>query len=199
MQNESLNLLDNLAHHLIKASEGIRLAVADSQEQREAIFRLRYRTVIEHGWAKPEDLPEGIEHDTYDNDAIHIGGWIGEQLAVTMRLVLPSPERLLPTEAAFGMRVEPVGQVVDYSRGIVSPEFRKQGQPLFFGALGLLWLQSRSRGYHEICGTAAAWMMEYYKRSGFLVIPLGTPQLYWGELRYPIKFDLTATLNLLRM
>lgn len=199
MKDDSLVLLDTLAHRLIKACEGIRLAVADSQEEREAIFRLRYRTVIEHGWAKPEDLPEGMEQDSYDEDAIHIGGWMGEQLAVTMRLVLPSPERLLPTESAFGIRVEPVGQVADCSRGIVAPEFRKQGQPLFFGALARLWVEVRSHGYHELCGTAAAWMIAYYERGGFSVIPLGEPQPYWGELRYPIKFDLTTTLNRFRV
>lgn len=193
INSETLTLLDNLAHHFKEACEGIRFAAAASPEEIEAIYRLRYRTVIENGWAKPEDYPDGMEQDEYDDHAIHIGGWQEEQLAATMRLVLPSQDRLLPTEAAFGLRIEPTGQVADCSRGIVAPEFRNRGRLLFFGTLAQVWLEMRSHGYYELCGTLTGWMIRYYQRSGFSLVQLGPPQMYWGELRFPAKFDLIKT------
>jgi hypothetical protein len=51
----------------------------------------------------------------------------------------------------------------------------------------------RSHGYYELCGTLTGWMIRYYQRGGFSPVQLGPPQMYWGELRFPAKFDLIKT------
>ena len=58
--------------------------------ERQAAYRLRYQAVIERGWLQPADLPEGREHDEYDDQAVHILAWDGETPVATCRLVLPA-------------------------------------------------------------------------------------------------------------
>src|SRR5262245_23288105 len=88
---------------------GYRLATSDAE--REATFRLRCQAVIDRGWAPASDFPDSIERDEFDDIAIHVGGWAGDELAATGRIVLPANGWLLPTEKAFGLIVEPRGQV----------------------------------------------------------------------------------------
>ena len=105
----TLAMVDTMAAHVIRLAAPIRWAVSESPSERDAIFRLRYRVVIERGWAGPEDLPDGRECDAYDDAATHIVGWDGPALAAAARLNFPSPGRLLPVEESFGLRVEPLG------------------------------------------------------------------------------------------
>jgi hypothetical protein len=105
-------------------------------------------------------------------------------------LVLPKPGWLLPTEEAFDVRVEPQGQVVDWGRNVVS---RSYGGPLFqlFAALlAKSWLETRARGYDQVCGNASAAVMRLYRLAAQVrVYQIGPPRIYWGEKRYPIRFD----------
>jgi N-acyl-L-homoserine lactone synthetase len=198
---DELKAADVLARRLMRADRRIRYTTAQTPAEIEQVLRLRYQTVIAKSWAKPEDYPDGMERDEYDDDAIHIVGWQEENLAVTMRLVLPSPTRPLPTEAAFNIRIEPYGQVTDGSRAIVAPDFRDRSQTLFFGVFARVWVEMRHHGYELICGTFTQSMIEWigqYEKGGFVIETLGEPQEYWGEKRYPSKFNIPATLQRMR-
>src|SRR5438034_4927126 len=109
-------LLEDVCKLLIAHGEPIRFEVAKSPDELEAVYRLRYREVIERGWAEPNDFPDGLEQDIYDERAIQIAGWHGEALAATIRVVMPNPNHLLPTESAFDLRMEPRGKIVDVGR-----------------------------------------------------------------------------------
>src|SRR3990170_2028423 len=50
---------DALAAQLIARAAPLMFSVAQSPAEREAVYRLRYSIVVEKGWARPEDFPDG--------------------------------------------------------------------------------------------------------------------------------------------
>lgn len=185
---------DAIAHQLIAMNEPLRFSLAETPEEHLMVYRLRYTVVVEKGWKTPEEMPDGIEKDEYDDQALHLTAWDGEILAATTRLVFPSGECVLPTEAAFNLKMQPAGQVVDVGRTIVAAKYRDAYRhTLLQGVIGQVWLEVTRRGYFEMCAIMSDGMIERYHAVGFAILPVGDPQPYWGELRYPCRFDLMKT------
>src|SRR5579864_5735220 len=88
--------LDSVARQLVARASQIQFGLAESEEDRAAILRLRFETVVKQGWATRAELPEGLERDAYDAHAVFVAGWHDDELAATARLVFPEPSRLLP-------------------------------------------------------------------------------------------------------
>lgn len=193
-----LSLADDLAQRLVSAAAPIRLAVARSDVEREATFRLRYQVTIDEGWGQPEEYPDGLERDAYDDDpaALHLAAWDGAILAGMSRLVFPSPQRPLPTESAFAITIEPEGRVVDGSRTAVAPGYRHRS--LFVALLAFCWIQVRERGFSVIAGAASAKTLAAHRAIGFSVDVLGPPRRYCGEERFPIRFDMPRSVAMLQ-
>lgn len=189
----SLRAADDLSRGLVAAAAPLRLEVARSDGEREAVFRLRYQVVVSRGWARPEDLPDGMERDSFDERAIHILGWDSGKLIATARIVLPMPDALLPTEQAFELAVEPVGQVADMGRQIVSPEYTSPQHRVFAALLARTWLEIRAAGFSLVCGDFAAGMLRLYRIMGFQVAQLGPAREFWGERRFPILVDIAES------
>ncbi len=189
---------DLLAHEWVEAAAPVRFEVVESDAVREEIFRLRFEVISGRGWADPGTFPDGLEHDSYDEDAVHLAGTDGNRLAATTRLVFPRPGRRLPTEDAFGIVVEPEGEVVDVNRVIVCRNPRRPTHSLFCGLLGSLWLEVRARGFSHICGDFTTSVIRLYQAIGFEVRRLGAAHQYWGEERYPITLDIPASVPTLR-
>jgi GNAT superfamily N-acetyltransferase len=187
--------LDRVGSLLIAKCAPLQFSKAETPTQREAVFRLRYQVVIEQGWAKPEDFPNEQECDAYDDDAQLIAFWDGETLAAAMRVVLPSPDRLLPTEAAFGITIEPRGRVVDTGRTVVHPAYRTHriGLQLMLGLIGACWIEGRAHGFSYPCGIMNEGMIGLYRLRGVFFTVLAEPQLYWGEKRYPLLLDVVKS------
>ena len=135
--------LDRLVERLV-ASGPLRFAVAGSQDERDAAFRLRHDAVVSRGWASPRELDGGREHDPFDATAVHVVGWDGTTPACAGRLVFPPHP--LPTEVACSLTVEPRGQVVDVGRMVVAPSFQDARHETFVLLLGALYLEVRRRG-----------------------------------------------------
>ncbi|HVO70853.1 MAG TPA: hypothetical protein VMT24_12455 [Aggregatilineaceae bacterium] len=195
---ESLNALDALAAGLAESAAPVRFAVAQSTAEREAAFRLRGQALIERGAARPEDFPDGMEYDEHDERAVQIVGWHGQWPIATGRLVTPAPGKVLPTEQAFGLTIEPRGQVVDIGRYVVLGKFAQKESRYFVGLLGFCWLEARRRGYIRVCGTASAGMLRHYRRIGFIVTELAPPHVYYGEERFPCWYDVVGSIQVLR-
>jgi hypothetical protein len=165
--------------------------VAESPEDLEAVYRLRYLEVIERGWAEPNDFPDGLEQDIYDERAIQIAGWYGNTLAATIRLVLPNSNHLLPTETAFDLRFEPCGKVIEVGRTIVAPMHRGSRQHrVLFGLLGKMGLEMQACGFSEVCGTMSEPVINLYRKIGVEVAVLGAARQYWNEARYPCRYNM---------
>jgi N-acyl-L-homoserine lactone synthetase len=193
----ALQALDSLAASLVDKASPIRFSIAQSPAEREAAYRLRCQALIDRGAAQPEDFPDGLERDEFDDRAIQALGWSDDRVIATGRLVLPAPGMLLPTEQSFGLAIEPRGQVVDIGRFTVLREFAQKETRFFIGLLGFCWLEAHARGYIRVCGTASAGMLRHYRRIGFIVTELAAPHVYYGEERFPCWYDVVGSVSVL--
>lgn len=185
-----LDNADELAKALIERARPARFDIAGTPDELEAVFRLRYRISTEMGWLRPEDVPDGLERDEYDDDnAAQVMGSIGTDLAATARVVYPVKERALPTEAAYDIVVEPRGQVVDVGRAIVAPEYRDGEHRLLGGLSAAVWTAMSSRGHRWAAVAGTKRTLDLFRALGFEVVVLGEPRIYWGAKRYPARFS----------
>jgi N-acyl-L-homoserine lactone synthetase len=187
-------IADAIASHFIASAAPVRFNVARSPAEREAAFRLRYDVVVNQGWAEPQKLLNRLEQDDYDAQAIHLLGWHDHNLVAATRLVLPSADRRLPTEVEFDLSVEPLGRVVDGARAIVARAYSDQQHRIFAGLLGCTWFELQTRGFCYLCGAAVPAMIRICRSIGYQITLLGPARPYWGEMRYPIRFDVPESV-----
>ena len=182
--------LDALAERLLAAAPHLRVAPVASGPEREALFRLRRRHVVERGWARPEDLTGGLERDRYDEDAVHVAAYDADVLVGTVRLVLPSPGCRLPVEADFGLDVEPRGAVVEAGRLVVADAYRGDPAHRAWGALfGRAWLETRAAGYRVLAGAASPGMVARLRALGLPFEILGPTRRHWNQDHHPVRLD----------
>lgn len=188
----TLDLIDSLAAEWAGAARPVEFRIAKPHEL-DGVFRLRYRTIVAEGWARPQDFPDGRERDRFDADAIHIVGVDGPALAGISRLILPRGHRPLPTEEAFELAIPVSTRLADLGRLIVAPDYRDRNHRIFAGLLGRAWLEGRSAGIDGIVGTASADVIERYDELGLRLAILGPPRRHWGQERFPVSLDVRAT------
>lgn len=192
---QALKVIDSLATEWTEAAQPIQFRIATALELDE-VFRLRYRTIVEEGWARAEDFPDGRERDEFDDDAIHVVGLDGQALAATSRLVLPHARRPLPTEEAFELAAPLPRRLADLGRMVVAPDYRNGKHRIFAGLLARAWLEARSCGFEGLVGSASAAVIERYVKLGLQVTILGPARRHWGEERFPVCLDVAATAAL---
>lgn len=182
--------LDRLSERLLVAARPLLVGVADAAPERQAAYRLRGRHVIDAGWAGAEELPEGLERDAHDDDAVHICARIARTLVGTARLVLPVAGRRLPVEAAFDLDIEPRGAVVEVGRLVIAASHRGDPAHRAWGALfAFAWLSIRERGFTVMAGAASAHMVDKLQALGLPFETLAPARPYWGEERHPVRLD----------
>jgi N-acyl-L-homoserine lactone synthetase len=185
-----LMALDALSDRLLAAAASLRVAVAVTDAERQEAYRLRYAQVVGQGWVDAADLPDELEVDVYDADALQVCAWEREVLVGTLRLVFPKAGRPLPVEADFGIRVEPHGEVVEAGRLVVAPTFRGDPAHRAWGTLfACAWTSMRARGYSVLAGAAAPRTVERLRALGLPFEILGPARLHWGEERHPVRLD----------
>ncbi len=190
--------LDALAEMAVSWVAPVHFCVAQTDGERQAAYYLRYQAVIERGWLQPADMPEGREHDEYDDQAVHILAWDGDTPVATCRLILPAAGMALPTEIAFDLHVEPSGEVVDAGRFVVERAYSSQEHLLLAALLARTWLEVRSLGYTRCCAAfASRGMLRVFSRMGFRYQVLAPPRFYWGCERYPLLFDVPVSADTL--
>jgi N-acyl-L-homoserine lactone synthetase len=185
--------LDDVSWRILAQSGPIDLRFAASEAERDAVYRLRKRVVVERGWGASEQLPDGRERDRFDDEAIHALGSMDGVPVATSRLVFPHPERRLPTEETFGVVVRPPGGVVDVGRISVSRDVDPPHRAVFWQLLALIWLEIRRRGFSRVCGANTTSMNRLYESMGFRVTPIGPARDHWGARRIPILMDVGET------
>jgi GNAT acetyltransferase-like protein len=185
-----LTALDALSERLLAAAPSLRVAVAAADGERQAAYRLRHAQVVDQGWVDAADLPDGVELDAYDADALQVCAWDAEALVGTVRVVLPEAGRPLPVEVDFDIRVEPHGEVVEAGRLVIAPTYRGDPAHRAWGALfACAWVSMRSRGYSVLAGAAAPRTIERLRALGLPFEILGPARRHWGEERHPVRLD----------
>jgi N-acyl-L-homoserine lactone synthetase len=189
--------LDELAARLVARAAPVSLRCAGSEREREAAFRLRYDAIVERRWADAAAFPDHSERDEFDRDAVHVLAWLGGRAVGTARLVFPAGGRLLPTEAAFDLELEPRGAVVNLDRMTVARSHSDPAHRVYAALLGRSWLELRERGFSELCGIHTRGMIRLCRQLGLVMEVVGPPRRHWREKRFPIRFDTQATVALL--
>lgn len=188
-----ISAVDQLALRAIAMNPALRFGVARSPDERDAIFRLRYQEVVERGWSKPDEYPDGRECDEHDDDASQIGAWEGDTLAGCARLIFPAAGHALPIETSFNIIIEPQNEVVYLSRILIAPAYRaKQGHHLLLGLLGASWLELRAKGFYHLCGAFSESVLPVFQQVGAHVVSLAV-QDFWGEKRHACYIDMQQT------
>jgi N-acyl-L-homoserine lactone synthetase len=191
MEHSPAVIADRIAEKVIGAVP-YRLTVARDAAEREAVYRLRLRTVVEMGWAEPEDFANGMERTDDDDDAIHVIAQDGEELIASARVVLPGEGRDLPLEREFGLRVE--ARDVEVGRTVIVPRLRgATGHALVVALFARCWREMRRLGYTELVSAVPPRLIELYRSLGFTVIELGEARTHWGEERLPVRFDVVGS------
>jgi hypothetical protein len=167
--------------------------VAATDSEREIAYRLRGSAVLDRGWCTASDLPGGMEHDEYDDRAIHVIGWDGHVAMSTGRVVLPPG---LPTEEACGIVVEPRGEVVDVGRMCVASSHQSLEHAAFIGLMCRLYLVMREHGYRFACGMMSVPARAMMGLFGLQLEILGPERTYWNESRAPVRFSLMSAARL---
>jgi N-acyl-L-homoserine lactone synthetase len=165
---------------------GYRFTIAADDSAREVAYRLRYEAVVERGWAREAELPDGRECDAYDAHAVHLICWDDERAVATGRLVLPTA--VLPTEAVCGLTIEPRGRVVDVGRMSVARSHQSHRHSVFLALLARLYIEVQQQGYGVACGLVSARARSLMRLLGLQLEVLGEERQYWGELRTPVRF-----------
>jgi N-acyl-L-homoserine lactone synthetase len=179
--------LDRVSAQVLESAAPLRVEPARTAAEREACYRLRYRCVVEQGWANPSDLPDGMERDSDDELATHVCGWDGRKLAGTVRLVFPRPELELPIEREFGVELRPPGEIVDGGRLVVAPGYRGEaGHQVLAALFARCWQLAREAGRSRFAAVAPDGVIALYRSLGLSIEVVGEPRRFWGEDRRPI-------------
>lgn len=99
------------------------------------IYKLRYKVYVEEwGYEKPEDHPEGVEADEYDEHSIHFMAFRYDQLIGTIRIIQNS-EKGFPIERHCKIDFDTSGidrnKIGEISRLAVSKDFRRRVEDRF--------------------------------------------------------------------
>lgn len=184
-----LVVLDRLAGRLIETTAPVVFRAAASEAEREAIFRLRARTVLDRGWLPADALPGGREADRFDDGAALLGGWLMDELVAAARLVWPGGPAGSPLSTEFGIVPDNAHELVHLDRICVARDRTDGSGRLTVGLIGVAWLAIRAHGYCRFSGIDSAAVTRLYRRLGFAVSVAGEPRSYWGAMRSPVLFD----------
>jgi N-acyl-L-homoserine lactone synthetase len=197
-ENAALAKTEDFAARVLSSITPLKVGVAGSKHEIEAVFRLRYEVVVHRQWGRPEDFPERLERDSFDDRALQIGVWKDGELVGTTRLVTPQEGKRVPVEETFGIELGHRDRLIDMGRTCRKPGIRDAGQKIIWGLLAQSWIEARALGFTEICGCFSSAMIRFYRRFGLRIEILGQARQHWGELRFPVLVRPAEFVDLLR-
>ena len=120
----------NFALRIMKLMERVHYKRADSREDREAIFRMRYEAYLREGYIEPNERGMFTDPDDDSSNAWLIACYIDGELAVSIRLHIASrPDHFMPVMRGFpdivGPRLEAGALIIDASRMTTQLDFAR--------------------------------------------------------------------------
>jgi N-acyl-L-homoserine lactone synthetase len=184
--------LDKVASWVLASAAPVEVDVVRSAEDLVATYRMRYVFLAAKGWADCSQIARELEKDGYDDHALHLAAKHYGSVIGTIRLVFPHEGKLLPVEADFGVRIEPVGQVIELGRRVVAQEFRGDRHRVSGALLARAWIEMRSSGYSMCGGAVSRGLIGVYESMGIAVEVLGKPLMHWGQERFLCRWALSV-------
>lgn len=158
-------------------TELLTFGVAETAEERNAVFALRYAAALERGWTGAASVTEGLERDEYDEDALLLVARSGDEIVATLRLVVELERvRALLGEHGFAADV-PAEGTIEVGRLTVARPHRKRSRELMVGLLAEGVRATLARGVARWVSFAEENSIRFCRRHGFPVKVVGTPGL----------------------
>jgi len=166
----SAGLESRFANSISRLLDSVDYRLANSDEQREAIFRLRYRAYIRDGMISPNS--SGVFSDAYDetDNAYLLGLYIDDELASSIRVHVASgkhPE--FPSLEVFADVLQPEldgGKViVDTTRFVTDENLSRLHRGLPYITLRLCMLAARHFGADHLLAAVRAEHRMFYERA----------------------------------
>lgn len=185
------------AHH----AGGLIVRVVRSKAQLRETFRLRYDIYCaapeneRPSDFRPEDFPEGIERDAWDDYSVHFAAFLDGKIIGTVRLIQGAKcDSGFLMESTFTLPPEiERAKLLEASRIAVAYEARGLG---VFHALCKKAMQwSKAHGYTQWCLATQSHLLPTLYRSGWQIQEISGPTAYHGTLVYALILDIAKTLD----
>lgn len=159
-------LIDRVAALVEKAD----LRLADTQKEREAIFRLRYHAYLREGAITPNDTGSFSDPLDQQPNALIFGVYIDDALASSLRLHISTPEYPnLPAMNVFSDLLGPeleTGQViVDPTRFVADRDLSRVHPELCYVTTRLAWMASEYFQAKYLLATVRTEHQAFYRRT----------------------------------
>ena len=165
----------------------LRFGRAVSADQRREVFALRAAAVIEAGWAEPDDLPEGLEHDELDARAAQLVAVAGGRVVGTLRVAWD------PGDVEAQLRAHavdlPVEGTMILGRLVVDRPWRPRSREVTVGLYGELVRLALEVGVRRGVSFVTESAIRWYRLGGIPLKVVGPPREVTGAPRSPAVFD----------
>jgi hypothetical protein len=186
----TVNAAGSFANHVMELLGRIEYRLAETKEDRQAIYRLRYECYLREGAIKPNK--SGLFKDKYDNapNVWIFGIYLGDRLASSIRIHAATREHpISPGMEVFGdvlgPRVEAGEIIIDPTRLVVDHEMSRLHPGLAYATVRLGMLASEYCHGDFALATVRTEHRAFYKRL-LAMDPIGEPRPYPG-LKKPIN------------
>jgi len=158
-----------LADRVMGLLERVDYRRAETPEEKEAIFRLRYAAYLREGAIPPD--PSGRFRDALDDspNAWIVGVHVDGELAASIRLHVAT--RQCPDLPALGVFADLLGPevaagkvVVDPTRFVIDRAASRRHPELCYATTRIAWLASEHFGAHLLLATVRAEHQAFYRR-----------------------------------
>lgn len=170
------------SNHVAALLDRIDCRAADTPEEREAIFRLRYDAYVREG-AIATDPSQAFSDPYDDSDNAHVFGlYLEGELASSIRIHVASAEQPdFPSHKVFADVLEPqleAGRVlIDYTRFVTSKTLSQLNPALPYATLRLGWMAGEHFHAHLLLAAVRVEHQAFYRRT-FGHRPICPPRTY---------------------
>jgi N-acyl-L-homoserine lactone synthetase len=165
---------------------------AESDLDYEKCFRLRCQVYCnEKRWLSPENFPDGLEKDEYDDKAVHVMALDEDfNLVGIMRIIRECDHKRLPYLGHPGLKGKryEAQNLAELSRLVITAE--RNRHLVLKGLFRLVYLTSRRIGVDNWVFVSEPSLIRFGARYNYYFDPICTPAKYYGG------FTLVAVSNL---
>jgi N-acyl-L-homoserine lactone synthetase len=175
-----------LEHHV---TQDLTFGLAETEADRQAVFRLRCAAIVESGWIEREAYPDGVESDEDDDEAVLVVARVAGEIVGTIRVIVePSRVEKLLEEALIARRFSP-DDTLFCGRLTVERTNRFRSWEVILGLYAQVVRIALERGAVRLISFAAENAIRYQRFRGVPLKIAGPPRIDTGVLRWPVVFD----------
>jgi len=177
-----------LRYYLNRPFKKYSIEVVNDPDTLHKIFNLRYEIYcLRDKLLKPDNYPDGIEKDEYDDSSVHFAIFDHKRNVVGTVRLIKYTSKLFPTESEFELQSKlskiPHEKMVEISRFLLIPEFRKT--MLMIDLCKSIYLYSKKNEIDYWLGCAENWFIDALNKLFGPLDIIGDPHVCFNAMNYP--------------